>query len=139
MAPEHEDRTVWGSRILGDVSSASSRVEALATGGILPEGPWSTCLYFEALCKHMSCARAGIALQNTITCSMDPLVMFRLWRVPQLATTPNAHLQECVAPTQSYPHARAPCSLFALPARDQADARQGGVPIEFPRASTLTR
>ena len=52
MAPEHEDRIAWGSRILGDARSVSSRVEALATGGTLPGGPWSTCLYFEALCKH---------------------------------------------------------------------------------------
>ena len=60
MAPEHEDyRTAWGSRILGDARSESSRVEALATGGTLPEGQRSTCSYFEALCKHMPCARAG--------------------------------------------------------------------------------
>ena len=84
MAPEHEDRTAWGSRILGDARSESSRVEALATGGTLPEGPWSTCLYFEALCKHMLCARAGCMRPDVSSSSCA-------WAARSICTRVHAH------------------------------------------------
>ena len=118
-APQQVEPTY--AHLAQHVRSAAEGTSSQATDEHGPECRWmvqprhrNSRTHLAACSQHAHKTCACTAPQNKSTCSTDPLVMFHLWRVPQLATTPNAHLQECVTPTQSYPRARAPCSLLAF-------------------------